>query len=158
MSRWNAYRETMAVEPAAYDFARQGDLRSLLAELRGWNDLDRKNAKGHSMLMLAAYSGQREATAALLDLGADPNTHDLAGNSALMGAAFKGDLEIVRLLCERGADPFHRSSTGSTALETALMFGRAEAARYLAERTRSPHRPLAGFLRSWTAWLSRAFA
>lgn len=157
MRQWNAYRETMRSEHPAYGYARAGDSVALLAELLEWDDLERKNAKGYSLLMLAAYNGRREAAALLLERGADPNTQDAGGNTALMGAAFKGDLEMVRLLCSRGADPHLRSSTGRTALNMALMFGRCETARCLAELTHLPYRPWMGFLKSWTAPLGRKF-
>lgn len=157
MRQWSAYRETMRAEHPAYGFARSGNAAELEKELRGWEDLERKNAKGYSLLMLAAYHGRLEAAALLLDRGADPDTREAGGNTALMGAAFKGDVAMVRLLCSRGADPLRRGSTGGTALDMALMFGRRETARFLAERTRTPHQPWTGFLNSWAALLGRTF-
>ena len=158
MRQWAEYRKTISAEHPAYGLARAGDTTKLLLELHGWGDLERKNAKGYSLLMLAAYNGQPEAATLLLERGADPNTQDAGGNSALMGAAFKGDLAMVRLLCARGADPLHRSSSGQTALQMALMFGRSETARYLAERTQSPYRPWIGFLKSFeTNTINRGF-
>lgn len=157
MRQWSAYRETMRAEHPAYGLARAGNIAELLKELHGWGNIERKNTKGYSLLMLAAYNGRLEVATLLLDRGADPNTQDTGGNTALMGAAFKGSLAMVRLLCSRGADPFHRSSTGQTALRTALMFGRSETARFLAERTQSPYRPWMGFLKSWAALFCRTF-
>ncbi len=157
MGSWNEYKKTMRAEPDAFALARSGERDALLAALSAFGDLERKNASGYSLLMLACYRGHPEAAEALLNRGADPDTCDNAGNTALMGAAFKGELAVVRLLCERGADPARRNRSGQNALDVALMFGRSEAAAELAARLRAPHRPVAGFLAAWGAALAEIF-
>jgi ankyrin repeat protein len=153
---WDDYKKTMAFEPEVFEFARTGDRRALLDALPLFGDLERKNARGYSLLMLAAYHGHADAAEALLDLGADPDTADRAGNTALMGAAFKGDAVMLRLLCAHGADAARTSQSGLTALDVALMFGRREAAAELARRTGAAHRPGLGFVKAWIGALRRA--
>lgn len=157
MGSWNDYKKTMTAEPEAFEYARCGDRERLIAALPTFGDMERKNASGYSLLMLACYRGHEPAAEALLDRGADPDTSDYGGNTALMGAAFKGDLAIVRLLCARGADPERLSHAGQSALGIALMFGRTEVAADLAARVSAPHRPLAGFFQEWSAAIARMF-
>ena len=65
--------------------------------MRSWSDykktmrteIDVKDSKGHSALMLAAYNGHQETVKLLLDRGADPNSLDLSGNTILMGLLSK---------------------------------------------------------------------
>lgn len=61
---------------------------------------------GHwTPLMYAARQGAREATAALLDAGADPDLTDPDGATALVLAIINAHYDVAALLVERGADP-----------------------------------------------------
>jgi ankyrin repeat protein len=127
MKNWNDYKKTFGV-PSLFDFARTGDLQGL-AELIKANpqiDLNQKNHKGYSALMLSVYNNQQIFSEALLRAGADPNSKDNVGNSILMGAAFKGNIELINLLLSFGADPMMKNNTGMTALDWARTFGRQE--------------------------------
>jgi ankyrin len=95
-------------------------------------------AEGETVLMLTAYTGNRDAVQLLLDRGADPNVQQFRGQTALMWAAAEGHADVVELLLARGADPA-LSSAASTKQErrppggmTALIFasrqGKLEAA------------------------------
>jgi uncharacterized protein len=95
------------------------------------NDIDRKNAKGYSPLMLAAYNGHLEATRYLISIGADIDSTDNSGNSILMGVAFKGHKEILQLLLLHKANARHRNAAGQDALQFAQMFGRFDCADLL---------------------------
>jgi ankyrin len=98
-------------------------------------------AEGETVLMLTAYTGNRDAVQLLLDRGADPNMQQFRGQTALMWAAAEGHADVAELLLARGADPA-LSSAASTKPErrppggmTALIFasrqGKLEAARAL---------------------------
>jgi ankyrin repeat protein len=97
--------------------ARSGDTNKLreFVELSPELDVDQKNHKGYSPLMIAVYNGKVEAAEFLLGKGVDPNSIDLSGNTILMGAAFKGDVGLVKLLLNRGALKEIESFTGFTA-------------------------------------------
>ncbi len=127
MKKWNDYKKTFG-PPSLFDFARAGDLQGL-AELIQTNpeiDLNKKNHKGYSALMLSIYNHQDIFSEALLRGGADPNSKDNVGNSILMGAAFKGNIELINLLLNFGADPLMKNDAGMTALDWARTFGRQE--------------------------------
>ena len=127
MSSWQAYKQTMIAPPSLGAAAKANDVALLQALLAAEDaEIDARDSRGYSPLMLAAYSGSMEAFELLLARGADPNGTDLAGNSILMGAAFKGHAAMVELLLQRGADPTARNASGLTAHAFAVQFGRVE--------------------------------
>jgi ankyrin repeat protein len=123
MSNWERYKQTMRTAPDMWSAAKTNDIPALMRLIRN-SDVNAKDARGYSPLMLAAYSGSIEAAKLLLQVGADPDTAEFAGNSALMGAAFKGNVYMVDLLLAKGANPAARNKAGMTALDFAVMFGR----------------------------------
>lgn len=149
MRQWNEYKETMYVEPEAYEHARSGAVIETLQALKHLPSIDEKNAKGHSLLMLAAYNNHFELARVLIKRGADVNSIDLAGNTILMGAAFKGYYYICEELIAGGADVFYKNPQGQSALDFAYMFGRSDVAELLSKQTSKKHEPIKGFFKSW---------
>lgn len=138
MRTWKNYKQTFT-EPSIFDFARSGDLAGLADLLH--NDphfeLNQKNHKGYSALMLAIYNGQDVFAEALLRGGADPNSKDLVGNTILMGASFKGNIKLIELLISYGADINLENDAGMTAYDWAKTFGRKEVMEFLRARSES---------------------
>ena len=133
MRNWNDYKKTYRAKSDIFDFARVGDLRGF-ANLLSENaelDLDAKNHRGYSALMLAVYNGQKDFCEALLRGGADVNSRDFLGNTVLMACAFKGNLNILKLLLHFGAITTHKNKSKMNARDWALMFGRTEIIQYL---------------------------
>jgi len=111
---------------ACFDFAREGDVVRLAAYVDGGVPVDLTDANGNTLVMLAAYHGQRDAVEVLVERGADVNRLNDRGQSPLAGAVFQGEDDVVRLLVAAGADP----DTGRpTAGETAALFGRGDLLR-----------------------------
>lgn len=109
-----------------FDAARNGH-RPMLAEFIGAGyDLNSRDDKGYTALILAAYHGQRAAVEQLLTAGADPCAQDKRGNTALMGAIFKGELAIARRLMQADCAPDQRNNAGQTAAMYAALFQRQE--------------------------------
>lgn len=133
MKNWKTYKKTYRIEPNLHDFARTGDLRGLANSLSHSPDidLDAKNVRGYSPLMLAVYNGQQDFCEALLRCGADVNSTDAVGNSLLMGAAFKGNLHILKLLLRFNANLTLKNKSKMTARDWAVMFKRREIISYL---------------------------
>ena len=71
--------------------------------------------EGRTLLMHAAFDGDLETAARLLQKGADVNACDADGDTALMFASFNGHYAIVKLLLGHGADVFKRARNGWTA-------------------------------------------
>ncbi len=84
--------------------ARVGDLPSARMLVNAGADIDDADARGASVIVLAAHSGFRDLVEFVLDEGADPNAAG-AGFSALHLAILRRDEDLGRQLLEHGADP-----------------------------------------------------
>lgn len=155
MRSWHDYKNTMQTEAPQFQYVRDGALDVLQALGLTRADIDAKNHKGYSALMLAAYHGRVEVARYLLKCGADANTADNGGSTALMGAAFKGDIEVVKLLVRAGADIDARNAKGQSATDFAHMFGRADVARFFKACQRQPE--TFGFTDVVSGWISFLF-
>lgn len=117
---------TLAFAGRVFQYARMGHADEL-AELFGQGlPANLRNDKGDSLLMLAAYNGQVEATRVILEAGGDPELGNDRGQTPLAGAAFKGARAIVELLLAHGAAVDATGDGTRTALMTAAMFDRTE--------------------------------
>ena len=106
--------------------ARSGQLEEIKNLLASGADINQKNEKGYSPLMLACYNGQYNAAQFLIQSGADVNSVDENTNSILMGVVFKGHSVIFDLLAKSGADLDYQNSKKQTAMDLAVMFGRRD--------------------------------
>lgn len=126
MNSWENYKSTFKSTEDLFTLARNGDI-FMVKEFFDSNpgvNVDQKNHKGYSPLMLSVYHGHYEVSEWLLKYGADSNSSDLSGNSILMGAAFKGDVSLIKLLLLHGAKSELKNNSGMTAEEWASAFGR----------------------------------
>nr|WP_086494125.1 ankyrin repeat domain-containing protein [Novosphingobium panipatense] len=115
------------IQELLFDAARLGRTDMISALLLAGADIEARDPKGYTPLILASYHGHLGATALLLDEEASIDQPDRSrGNTALMGAAFKGYEPITDLLLRRGADPNAPNHAGQTALMMASLFGRQE--------------------------------
>mgnify|MGYP000855418105 CR=1 FL=1 len=115
-----------------FDAARRGQQAMLAEFINAGYDLQTRDAKGYTALILAAYHGQSAAVDQLLAAGADPCVQDKRGNTALMGAIFKGELSIARRLMKAPCAPDQRNNAGQTAAMYAALFQRTEILEQLA--------------------------
>jgi uncharacterized protein len=111
----------------------QGNVRALVRVLDAGLPVDLDDQTGNTLLMLAGYHGRPEATAVLLERGADPNRTNLRGHTPLCGAALRGDARSALLLLERGARVDQVGDDGRTPLMLAAMFDRADVVVLLLE-------------------------
>jgi uncharacterized protein len=112
--------------------ARRGDVAMLKEFIAARYDLETRDAKGYTALILSAYHGHDPAVRLLIEAGANPCAADQRGNTALMGALFKGELAISRMLMKAACDPNHRNHAGQTPAMYAALFGRVEELKSLA--------------------------
>jgi uncharacterized protein len=95
--------------------------------LRAGADIEGRDPKGYTAIVLATYNGQRGTAELLLSLGANPDAGDTErGNTALMGVCFKGHADIAKSLVAAGADANVRNVAGQTALMMAVLFNQTE--------------------------------
>ena len=64
-----------------------------------------QDAGGDSILHDPVWRGNNDAVKALLQAGADPNSHNSDGNPVIYEAVWRGHADIVQLLIDAGADP-----------------------------------------------------
>ncbi len=76
---------------------------------------------GATLMSLAAYAGQRELVALLIEQGLDINHRDARGNTPLHAAAYFGHSEIVRLLIGANARRDVENRGGRTPLDMARV-------------------------------------
>ncbi|MBR1221637.1 ankyrin repeat domain-containing protein [Bradyrhizobium sp. U87765 SZCCT0131] len=107
-----------------FDACRNGREADIPGLLHAGVDVDARDGRGFSPLIIASYNGHEAVTALLLAEGADPNgIHARTGNTALMGVAFKGYEAIARRLIAAGTNVNARTGTGQTALMMAISYG-----------------------------------
>ncbi|WP_042860795.1 ankyrin repeat domain-containing protein [Dickeya sp. NCPPB 3274] len=117
-----------------WDAARTGNDAVIREFISAGYNLNTRDEKGYTAVILAAYHGHYDTVSLLLDHGADPCQQDNRGNTALMGAAFKGELKIARLLLAAKCNPDTRNNAGQTAAMYASLFQRAEILKALQEQ------------------------
>lgn len=118
--------DTPASAGRVFDLARTGGAAELDELLVHGASANLTNAKGDTLLILAAYHGHLDTVRVLLDRGADPERANARGQTALAAAAFKGALAVMELLLERGACVDGAGPDGRTALMVAAMFDRSD--------------------------------
>ena len=117
-----------------FEAARIGDDNIIREFAASHYDLNVRDEKGYTALILAAYHGHSSTVDLLIKNKADPCAKDNNGNTALMGALFKGELSIARKLATTDCDPDLRNNAGQTAAMYAALFGRLEILQQLKER------------------------
>ena len=108
--------DTLAFAARVFQYARMGHAEDLATLFGQGLPANLRNDKGDSLLMLAAYNGQAEATRVILEAGGDPELANDRGQTPLGAACFKGGEEIVRLLLEHGARIEGHGGDGRTPL------------------------------------------
>ncbi|MBA1200342.1 ankyrin repeat domain-containing protein [Pseudomonas capeferrum] len=116
------------------DAAREGRTDVLSTFIEAGYDLETRDSRGYSALILAAYHDQEDAVTQLIAAGADPCGQDNRGNTAMMGAIFKGNLAIAKRLLEADCSPDQRNHSGQTAAMYAALFQRQDILDALASK------------------------
>jgi hypothetical protein len=93
---------------------------------------------GQTELMAAAYNGDSDLVAQLLESPADIDAQDQYGTTALMYAAMKGQDEVVQQLTEHKANLELQSTQRYTALMYAVRDGHTKSAQILLKSGADP--------------------
>ena len=110
------------------DRARAGEAARLADYADHGMPVDLTDAKGNTLLMLAAYHGHAETVRVLAQRGADVDRVNDRGQTPLAAAVFKGATDVVRVLLAAGADP---DLGAPSARASAVFFERADIAALL---------------------------
>jgi hypothetical protein len=94
-------------------------------------DLEVRDDRNWTPLMVAAFNGNLEFVQLLLKCGARISTRDKNGYTPLHWAAYNGHVDVLKFLIEKGAEPDIPSQYGWTALMQAATRGHLLACAYL---------------------------
>ena len=115
--------------------AASGDVAGISAALNGGADVNARDARGRTALLVATVERQAGAVRRLLAAEPDVDLQDDQLDNPFLYAGAEGLTEILRLVNEAGADPSITNRFGGTALIPASERGHVETARYLLEET-----------------------
>lgn len=118
----------------AFAYARTGDTTAMTQTLTPDFDVDVRNDRGDTLLILASYADHTETALLLLERGAGADERSADGMSALTAAAFRGNLVLMRALLDRGVAVDPRGNSGRTPLLWAAFGGSDAAVDLLLER------------------------
>ncbi len=132
-SAWSDIPEYKREEVAAfgYEFSALGLLKSVdegnqdavHAFLNCGVDLEVRDERNWTPLMISAFNGNEEFALLLIKCGAKITARDKNGYAPLHWAAFNGYANVVKILLDKGADPNTQSQYGWTALMQAATRG-----------------------------------
>lgn len=90
---------------SVFDLARENKPVALKSLFDQGVPVDLTNAKGDTLLILAAYHEHTDLVQLLINEGADLDRLNDRGQTALVCAVFRNNLPLARLLLDAGADP-----------------------------------------------------
>ncbi|MGM9968071.1 MULTISPECIES: ankyrin repeat domain-containing protein [unclassified Rummeliibacillus] len=113
----------------------QQDVYAVKKLIRSGADLDQRNERGRTPLMIATYNNDVEIAKILIATGADVNIQDDMHNTPFLYAAAEGYLDILKLSTKAGANPTSTDRYGNTALIPAAEHGDIHVLRWLLNET-----------------------
>lgn len=116
----------------AFQAARDGDIATLKEYFAIGQPVNGVNARGDTLLTVAAYAGSAEAVTLILKQPkCTVDARNKMGLTALAAAAFKGYVEIAEQLIAAKADVNAANETNQTALMFAALTGRTKMVEFL---------------------------
>ena len=123
-----------------FEAVKNKDLKAVQKFIANGADINFKEDRGDTVLMLASATGQIDIVKYLVENGADINLYEFRGSTAISEASRKGHLELVKYLVENGADVNIGSGDNiNTALMWASGNGHFEIVKYLVENKANVH-------------------
>ena len=101
-------------------------------------DIESRNSKGSTALMIACCHVKLQAVKLLLKKGASPSSKDNGGWNSLHWASHGGDPEVIEVILSNAPDFEPRTASGSTPLMIAASYGRLQASKYLLDKGADP--------------------
>lgn len=111
----------------------EGDAKLVTKILSTEPDLEIKDRKGRTPLMIATYNEDNEIAEMLISAGSNVNAQDNKLNSPFLYAGASGNLPILKMSLANGADFDLYNRYGGTALIPAAEKGHLEAVKILTE-------------------------
>jgi ankyrin repeat protein len=114
------------------------DPSRVLLFLQAGMDVDVRDERDWTPLMVAAFNGNEAVAKLLIEHGANPSAQDRAGYTPLHWSALNGYLEVVRMLIAKRIDLNAQSNYGLTAILQAASKGHADVIALLIEAHADP--------------------
>lgn len=129
--QWDRERLVREIENLGFPFSREGFAKAAEAGHRelcamfvqAGFDVDTRDAREWTPLMIAAFHGREQVALLLLQLGADSFAKDRGGYSPIHWAAYSGYPVVVKVLLERGVPANALSNAGISPLLQASACG-----------------------------------
>ncbi len=115
-----------------FDMARENKIQAIASLLDQGIPVDLTDAKGDTLLILAAYHEHQELVQLLVSRGANLNALNDRGQTPLSCSVFRNNLPITKVLLDAGADSLLGAQT---APDIAEMFGNEEMKKLLETST-----------------------
>jgi ankyrin repeat protein len=136
----NAAPDDPTVADALCAAVSRGDISEVDRLLASGGDANARDARGRTVLLIAAREGRLDVARSLLTAGTEVDARSEGMSiTPLMAAAQRGDLPLVRVLLEAGADPNASSRNGAAVLARAVLAGDVPTVRVLLEAGASPN-------------------
>lgn len=129
LSPVSAFGQTMREE--LHRAAAGNDVAAIRTLLSQGADIEARDDRGRTALLVATHANRIDAAAALIEAGADVNAKDDINDSAYLYAGARGLIEILKLTLTHGADLKSTNRYGGTALIPAAERGHVEAVELL---------------------------
>jgi ankyrin repeat protein len=111
--------------------AERNDAAAITELLAGGAEIDARDLRGRTALLVATHDNRVDAARALIEAGADVNAKDGLEDSPYLYAGARGHLEILKMTLAHGADLKSTNRYGGTALIPASERGHVEKVRTL---------------------------
>ncbi len=117
---WGAKFRKKINDEQFVEMCKKGDTKGVIEAINSGANINAKDYRGYTVLMLAADQGHTETVNALIEAGADDLT-DNAGKTALIHAASSeySNPETVNALIDAGSNVKQRDNIGKTAVDYA---------------------------------------
>lgn len=125
-------KKEMVIDKSIIELVKSNDAEGVREALECGIDVNTKDSRGRSLLLLAAVGKKIKISKLLVEYGADVNLQDQQLDSPFLYAGANGQTELVKLFLQNGArfDVFNRYN--GTALIPACERGHVETVKFLA--------------------------
>ncbi|OLO42323.1 hypothetical protein BTR23_03620 [Alkalihalophilus pseudofirmus] len=121
--------------PAFFEAAATGDLDRVKHALAQDVDIDARNKKKQTAILVAAVNNHYDVVKFLVDRGADINLQDQTCLNPFLHGCITGDIELVKLMVGAGADLELLTRFGGVGITPASEKGHVEVVRELLTTT-----------------------
>ncbi|XP_069677374.1 uncharacterized protein [Periplaneta americana] len=115
------------------ELAETGDMKKVEILLDKGIDVNTRDNRAKTPILLAATHGHLQLVVMLLERGADINATDKTNNTPILYATRQGHWDIVKLLGKNGADINSHDNLNQTSIHIAAISGHYETVKFLIE-------------------------